>query len=358
MCDVLRKFSCAAANSLRPCSGPMIASASAPAPLITALYCQMDASLASISARINAELILVAQHENVLQRFLNALHDLPVILEQLSLITRTLVDTHASQEGLRKLVAAAESFLARRAIAIRLTGQTCSLPLVVKKYLAGGGRRLATLHGLRERTVVTDSLFFALNELRVVLRLCATIARTAYQTTYRGLLGLFREYIDMDRVRGALGSTCMHALRCKSPHPGYPTVIYNWVHDRPRIFPHIIIMKRGLSLTQVLATQFDVTSPAWNVLRRSLHSHDEVHSVNDSWDMRVALPLQAVFMGHSGICRVLHLIGTARPSLRTRSYHVHDNMQWEWLNEDEDAWTDIRVVNLGRELSYSVPIVL
>ena len=335
----------------------MKASASAPLPLIRALYCQMDESLASISVRINAELILVAQHENVLQRFLNALHDLPVILEQLSLITRTLGDTHASQEGLRKLVASAESFLARRAIAIRLTGQTCSLPHVVTKYLAGGGRRLATHHWLREGTVVTDTLSCALNEMRVVLRLCATIARTAYQTSYRSLQGLFREYIDIDKIRCALGITCMHALRCKSPHPGYPTVIYNWVHDRPRIFPHVIIMKRGLSLMQVLATQFVVTSQAWNVLRRSLHSHDEVHSVNDNWDMRVAVPLQAAFMGHSGICRVLHLIGTARPSLRTRSYHVNDNMQWEWVSEDEDAWTDIRVVNLGRELSYSVPIV-
>ena len=58
------------------------AGACAPAPLIMALYGHMDSSLAITSGRLKAELLSCARHENELQRFLNALHDLPFLYEQ------------------------------------------------------------------------------------------------------------------------------------------------------------------------------------------------------------------------------------------------------------------------------------
>ena len=347
MAVLLSGVSPCAPDSLATGGFPTTWGRSAPAPLINALYRQVDTTLSETSSRIKDELVLVVQHENWLQRFLNALHDLPSLLQMHACLVEKMNNSHASREDLRKLVAAAESFLIRRAVTIRLitrVGQSCGLTLLVKKYTAGSGWRLNVFDDMRDCFIITDALFLALNEMDVSLKQCASVARKGYQDAYLRLQGLLLAYMEIYKVRLALECTCMHAGRSRTPHPGFPTVVYSWVHDRPRIFPHVILMDRGTSLSQALRTQVVTTSRAWHELRMSLIKQDDIHTIEDNWDMLSAVPLQAVYTGHSGLCRVLHLIGTARPNLHTPTYHVNNRNQWEWVNVDEEFWPDIKLV--------------
>ncbi len=89
---------------------------------------------------------------------------------------------------------------------------------------------------LNEICATTEALLDALNELKDTLKQRASASRIAYQASWGFLHELFREYRSMDRVRGALGCACRNAVRFKTLHPPFPTIINNCVLVRPRIF--------------------------------------------------------------------------------------------------------------------------
>ena len=66
------------------------------------------------SVRVKSELLCCARHEHELQRFLNALHDLPALFVMHKQVVRDMGNTRASRVSLKTLVACAEKFLIRR----------------------------------------------------------------------------------------------------------------------------------------------------------------------------------------------------------------------------------------------------
>ena len=318
---------------------------SAPAPLISALYCELDSTMARTAGLLKADLFCCAHHENELQRFLNALHDLPTLDVLHKRLVHNMGDPHASRQCLNSLVAWAESFLIRRGGTLRLIGHRCSLALRVEECNPQGRINARWRQGvyadLRDCWVITDGLHDAIAELRATLKQCASIARRSFHVSYGRLIGLLQEHNDVDRTRNALGSTCLNAVRFKTSHPGSPSVIYNWTGSRPRIFPLVVFMETGTSLKSALSAQFVCTSALWHDLRSCLGKGKNVRSFQESWDNDSSFSLHEVFPNRSGVCRVLHLADVGTPTVGLSGFcPFSETGRAERESEDQQQWND------------------
>ena len=359
--EVIRKFGCAATSALIvSASHGMSAGGSAPAPLIAALYCQLDSALVATTGCVKSELLCCARHENELQRFLSALHDLPALFELHHDLVRDMGNTRASRLALRTLVACAETFLVRRDATLRLIGHTCSLSHTVKD--CDPIRRVYSIWqhdvfaDLNECWVIADALLAGFEELCRTLKQCATTSRTTYLASYNRLLCTLRKYNDIDRIRCALGNTCRNALRLKTSHPGYPTVIYNWACARPRIFPHVVFMEPGTSLMTCLSAQFVSTSPLWHELRRCLGTKVGVLSFQENWEHDTSIPLRMSFPERMGVCRILHLYEyidtTVVPARVFRNFRIGQQMHLEIIPDDSHSWDDYSMLPCDADLAH------
>ena len=195
---------------------------------------------------------------------------------------------------------------------------------------------------LNEICATTDALLVAYNELMDTLKQRASVSRIAYQVSWGFLHELFREYRDMDKIRGALGCACKNAVLCKTLHPPFPTIIFNCVRVRPRIFPRVLLNEPGSSLEQSLAFCGNASSTLWYELRSSLHKQVAVRSFGENWDWNSSIPLHSAFPGGSGACRVLHVAASIiRFPLLT--WRINGERQFVWTTDDgddEDNWTD------------------
>ena len=380
----------------------------APAPLIKALFQQADSSLEYTSQRIKHELSCCAEIENALQRILNALHDLPLLFDQRNILVsdmekvfsfRGLISARmaedfrdgqlttprclaeqcginvgnnvlvaACRESFRTLLANTGSFLIRRGIILEELVDVSNLARIVREYSAVGQMRLIfqqsvsgfSLYSgifntdLSECCIISDALFKALSELRVSLKQHATITREAFHRCWERLHYWFREYRGWDKIRSALVSSCKQSARCVTTHPPMPTVLYDCVRPRPRLFPFVINIQRGTSLEQAIVSQFDDSSRVWQQLRNNFLNNVAVRSFGERWDLGSSVAIRSIFSGRTGSCRVLH-VAVSNFNLPDQggawdSWQVTNTNQLAMDNEEDenDNWSDDSSSIIGR----------